>query len=344
MDNSDPSRSSALGLFPGRDSPRLYDRLVRVLRGRHYSVRTEKSYVHWVGRFLRFHAGRHPRELHEEDVNRFLSDLATRRKVAAATQNQALAAILFLYKEVLEQPLGRVDGIIRAQRPKRVPVVLTRREVDQLLSALEGQPLLVCMLLYGSGLRLSEALSLRVKDLDFERGELRVRDGKGQKDRVTMLPAAVHGQLRPHLAGVREQHALDLTRGLGRVPLPGAFARKHADADRLWAWQWVFPARSHYVDRRTVVRHRHHLHQSVISKALKGAVLETGIAKRVTSHAFRHSFATHLLEDGYDIRTVQELLGHRSVKTTMIYTHVLNRGGHGVLSPLDQIRPEANLI
>lgn len=321
----------------------MYDRIVQVLRARHYSRRTEKSYVHWVGRYLKFHKGRHPRELAEEDVNQFLSHLATARNVAAATQNQALAAILFLYRNVLEQPLGRVEGIVRDQRPKHVPVVLTPSEVNELLLALTGQPQLICMLLYGSGLRLSEALSLRVKDLDFERDELIVRDAKGQRDRVTMLPVAVHRPLRAQMVGVREQHELDLARGLGRVPLPGSLARKYANADRDWAWQRVFPARSHYVDRRTGVHHRHHLHESVISKALSRAVRRTGIAKRVTSHAFRHSFATHLLEDGYDIRTVQELLGHRSVKTTMIYTHVLNRGGHGVLSPLDRIKHDVGV-
>lgn len=337
MDASATPRRPALGLFPGRASPRLYGKIVEVLRTGHYSPRTEKSYVHWIGRYLRFHEGKHPRELAEEDVNRFLSDLATTKNVAAATQNQALAAVLFLYRHVLDQPLGRVEGIVRAKRPKRVPVVLTRDEVGELLSELSGTSRLVCMLMYGSGLRVSEAVSLRVKDLDFGRGEIRVRDAKGGRDRVTMLPDAVHEPLKEHLRRVRLQHERDLERGLGRVPLPGALARKYPNADREWPWQWVFPARSHFVDGGTGVRHRWHLHPSVVRKALTAAGRRTGIAKPVKPHAFRHSFATHLLEDGYDIRTVQELLGHRSVKTTMIYTHVLNRGGHGVLSPLDRI-------
>lgn len=337
MDASTTPRPAPLGLFPGRDTPRLYDHLVRVIRARHYSPRTEKSYVRWIAKYLNFHDGRHPSELAEEEVNLFLSDLAVTHNVAAATQNQALAAVLFLYKRVLERPLGRIEVIVRARKPKRVPVVLTREEVGELLSALDGVPQLVCMLLYGSGMRLSEGLSLRVKDLDFGRREIAVRDPKGGRDRVTMLPDVLHEPLEAHLRQVRKQHLRDLERGLGRAPLPGALVRKYPNADREWGWQRVFPARSHYTDRRTGVRHRHHLHESKIAKALKVAAVRTRIAKRITSHVFRHSFATHLLEDGYDIRTVQELLGHRSVQTTMIYTHVLNRGGRGVHSPLDRI-------
>lgn len=261
--------------------------------------------------------------------------------MAAATQNQALAAVFFLYRHVLEQPLSRVEGIVRARKPRRLPVVLTRVEVDAMLSSLSGTPRLVCMLLYGSGLRLIEALQLRVKDLDFGRGEVVVRDGKGRKDRVTMLPEILHEPLAAHLLAVRDQHERDLVQGLGRVPLPGALSRKYRGADRDWPWQWVFPATSHYTDRTTGTRHRHHLHESVVSRAVRAAAVHLGLPKRVTSHSFRHSFATHLLEDGYDIRTVQELLGHRSVTTTMIYTHVLNRGGLGVLSPLDRPRQEA---
>lgn len=310
---------------------------------RHYSPRTLETYVSWIRRYIQFHDGSHPRELGEEEVNRFVSDLAVSRNVAAATQNQALAAVLFLYEHVLEQPLERIEGIVRARRPKRLPVVLTRDEVASMLSSLDGTPRLVCMLQYGSGLRLLEALQLRVKDLDFARGEVVVRDGKGQKDRVTMLPRALNEPLTEHLRAVRAQHEADLRRGLGRAPLPGALLRKYPTADRDWPWQWVFPATSHYTDRHSGVQHRHHLHESVVQKAVRQAAVRSGIGKRVTTHSFRHSFATHLLEDGYDIRTVQELLGHRSVKTTMIYTHVLNRGGRGVFSPLDRIGPGPSL-
>ncbi|MEX2555882.1 MAG: integron integrase [Actinomycetota bacterium] len=317
--------------------PRLYDRAVEVFRSRHYSPQTQKSYLHWIGRYLRFHGGADPRTLSEVDVNAFLSDLAVTHKVAAATQNQALAALLFFYEHVLERPLDRVEGVVRARKPKRMPVALTRDEVGVMFEHLEGVPLLVCKILYGAGLRLTEGLSLRVKDLDFGRQEFLVRDGKGAKDRVTMLPEALRGPLEQHLRVIRRQHAKDLARGLGRVPMPTALARKYPRADREWGWQWVFPATSHYRDRETGIEHRHHLHKSVVQKAVRAAARGVGIAKHVTSHTFRHSFATHLLEDGYDIRTVQELLGHEDVRTTMIYTHVLNRGGLGVYSPLDRI-------
>ena len=330
-------RRAPLGLFVESPTPLLYDRAVQVLKVRHYSPRTADSYLGWIRRYVEFHAGRHPRELDEQDVNAFVSDLATRLNVAAATQNQALAAVLFLYKEVLEQPLERVEGITRARKPKRLPVVLSPREAWQMLEAIPGTPKLVCMLQYGSGLRLMEALQLRVKDLDFDRGEVLVRDPKGKRDRVTMLPRSVHEALRAHLRDVFSQHRADVAAGLGRVPLPTALKRKFPNADRDWPWQWVFPARSHYTDRETGVQHRHHLHESVVQKAVRTAALNIGIPKRVTTHTFRHSFATHLLLANYDMRTIQELLGHQSVKTTMIYTHVLNRGGHGVVSPLDQL-------
>jgi len=257
--------------------------------------------------------------------------------VAASTQNQALAALLFLFEHVLERPLDRIEGVVRARGPKRLPVVLTRDEVEPVLSEMDSRPVLVCSLLYGSGLRLTEGLSLRTKDLDFGRGTVTIRDGKGQKDRVTMLPGVLQQPLRDHLRQVREQHDSDLKVGLDRAPLPDALARKFPHGDREWAWQWVFPASSHYLDRRTGVRHRYHLHGTVIQKAVRQALRQAGLTQHATSHTFRHSFATHLLhllEDGYDIRTVQELLGHRDVKTTMIYTHVLNRGGRGVNSPL----------
>lgn len=316
--------------------PRLLDRTVEILRARHYSPRTVKVYVHWVGRYVRFHAPAHPRGLGEPAVNAFLTHLAVRENVAASTQNQALAALLFLYGHVLEQPLDRIDGVVRARKPKRVPVVLAREEVHAVLSLLEGTPRLVCMLLYGTGMRLLEGLSLRVKDLDFHRCEVIVRDGKGARDRVTMLPDLLRAPLQEHLRAVRVQHDRDLGRGLGRVPMPEALARKYPNADREWGWQWVFPAGSHYVDRESGTHHRHHLHESVVQKAVREAVKRADIVKHAGPHTLRHSFATHLLEDGYDIRTVQELLGHKDVRTTQIYTHVLNRGGHGVRSPLDR--------
>lgn len=329
-----------LGLQPDLAQPRLYDRAVETFRSRHYSRRTQKAYLHWIARFLRHHAGRHPLAMSEPDVNEFLTDLAVKHNVAAATQNQALAAILFLYEHVLERPLDRVEGVVRARKPKRVPVALTRAEVSSMFEHLSGVPRVVCMTLYGTGLRLGECLALRVKDLDFERHEIVVRDGKGAKDRVTMLPDVLCEALRDQLritAGIHEQ---DLARGLGRVPLPTALARKYPWAATHRSWQWVFPAATHYRDAETGMLHRHHLHESGVQKAVRRASEAAGIAKHVTTHTFRHSFATHLLEDGYDIRTVQELLGHEDVRTTMIYTHVLNRGGLGVRSPLDRGYPD----
>jgi integron integrase len=283
---------------------RLYDCALEALRSRHYSRRTEEAYLYWIRCCLAFHDGIHPRELAESDVNRFLTHLAISENVAASTQNQALAAVLFLYPHVLEQPLDRVEGVVRARKPKRLPVVLTRNEAQAILTELDGVPRLVCALLYGAGLRLLEGLALRVKDLDFGRGEISVRQGKGQKDRVTVLPGALLEALQDHLRRVRQQHDADLKSGLGQPPLPDAPARKYPNAAREWGWQWVFPASSHYLDRKTGSRHRHHLHESVIQKALHQAAQRAGLTKRVTSHAFRHSFATHLLEDGYDIRTL----------------------------------------
>jgi len=342
MNNPTVLRRSPLGVFPGQPTPRLYDRVVEALRTRHYSRRTEEAYIHWIRRFLLLHTGAHPRQLAEADVNRFLTHLAVRENVAASTQNQALAALLFLYEHVLEQPLDRIEGVVRARKPKRLPAVLARDEVVGVLDQLDGAVRLACALLYGAGLRLLEALQLRVKDLDLGRGEITIRGGKGAKDRVTMLPDALRQPLQDHLLRVRQQHEADLKLGLGRAPLPHALARKYPNADSEWAWQWVFPASSHYLDPRTGLRHRHHLHESVVQKGVHQAALRAGVAKRVTTHTFRHSFATHLLEDGYDIRTLQELLGHKDVRTTMIYTHVLNRGGRGVRSPLDQLRKPAS--
>jgi len=257
--------------------------------------------------------------------------------VSAATQNQALNALLFLYRDVLRKEIGYVDGVIRAKRPHRLPVVLTRQEVKSILGILDHSDWLMVMLLYGGGLRLMECLQLRVKDIDFTTNQIVVRAGKGDKDRHTMLPAVVKEPLAKHLEVIREQHRRDLERGLGRVVLPNALDRKYPNAGKEWGWQWVFPATSHYTDRATGEKHRHHLHESVLQKAVKQAVREAGISKPATPHTFRHSFATHLLEDGYDIRTVQELLGHTDVTTTMIYTHVLNRGGRGVNSPADRL-------
>jgi len=331
-DQSGPADAGALGTAPSGD---LLDRGRQALRARHYSRRTEQAYLAWIMRFVAFHRGRAPDEMGEGEVNQFLTHLAVQGRVSASTQNQALAALLFLYGSVLRRPLGQIEGVVRARRPRRLPVVLSRQEVRTVLDGLDGTPGLVCALLYGSGLRLLECLRLRVKDIDFQRREITVRDGKGGKDRVTMLPAAVTAQLQAHLERVRRPHTRDLSRGLGRVPLPDALARKYPGADRQWAWQWVFPASSHYVDPQTGVRHRHHLHESVVQRAVKEAVRRAGVTRPASCHSFRHSFATHLLEDGYDIRTVQELLGHKDVKTTMVYTHVLNRGGRGVRSPMD---------
>lgn len=319
--------------------PKLLRQLRIALRVRHYSPRTEEAYVGWVRRYITFHGKRHPRELTLSAVESFLSHLAVRRGVGAGTQGQALAALSFLYREVLGEPLSGLSGIARAKRPHRLPVVLARDEVQAVLSHLDGPAKLVCLLLYGAGLRLLEALTLRVKDLDFARGELTVRSGKGAKDRVTMLPRATFAPLRDHLVEVKRVHDEDLAAGHGSVALPGGLERKYPSACREWGWQWVFPATRHYMDSRTGETRRHHLHETVIQRAVKRALLRAGLTKRASCHTFRHSFATHLLEDGYDIRTVQELLGHRDVSTTMIYTHVLNCGPRSVRSPLDRAFP-----
>jgi integron integrase len=309
--------------------------LSRTIRARHYSRRTEEAYKRWIRRFILFNGKRHPLDLSERDVTRFLSHLAVERKVSASTQNQALSAILFLYREVLRIDLCWMDGIVRAKRPQRLPVVLTHDEVRELLRNLRGAPLLMASLLYGSGLRLLECARLRIKDVDFSRGEITVRNGKGSKDRVTLLPSRLKNPLADHIARVRSQHGRDLLRGRGSVELPDALSYKYPAASREWAWQWVFPAKRFYRDRVTGDYRRHHLHETVLQRAVKEAVRAAGIAKHATCHTLRHSFATRLLEKGYDIRTIQELLGHRDVSTTMIYTHVLNRGGRGVRSPLD---------
>ena len=320
--------------------PKLLDLVRGAIRVQHYSRRTEQAYVSWIRRFIVFHGKRHPRELGEQEVTAFLSSLAT-RGVSASTQNQALSAILFLYGVVIGERLPWMHDIVRARRPSRLPVVLSREEVALLLSQLRGPVWLMASLMYGAGLRLLECAELRVKDLNFDRGELMVRDGKGGKDRVTMLPAALKQPLGDHLARVKAQHAADLAAGRGSVALPGALRAKYPGAPREWAWQWVFPATRFYVDEAKGERRRHHLHESVLQRAVKDAARAASISRPATCHSLRHSFATHLLEAGYDIRTIQELLGHRDVSTTMIYTHVLNQGGRGVRSPLDHLGPGA---
>jgi len=303
---------------PMTDSaPRLLDRVRQAIRLRHYSRRTEDAYLGWIRRFIVFHGKRHPQDLGEREVTAFVSSLAA-RDVAASTQNQALNAILFLYEVVLGQRLPWMHDIVRAQRPARLPVVLSHDEVAALLSRLRGAVWLMASLMYGAGLRLLECAELRVKDINFDRGELTIRDGKGGKDRVTMVPSAVKEPLLDHLARVKAQHDADIAVGRGSVALPGALRRKYPNAPREWAWQWVFPATRFYLDRDTGERRRHHLHQSVLQRAVKEAVRAAGIPRPATCHSLRHSFATHLLEAGYDIRTIQELLGHRDVSTTMI--------------------------
>jgi len=317
-------------------APRLLDQVRAAIRVHGYSRRTEKAYVAWVRRFVRFHGVRHPRELGETEVSAFLTYLAVERSVSASTQNQALSAILFLYRKVLKIELGWLDDLVRARRPSRLPVVLTRSEVAGILDHINGTPWLMASLLYGAGLRVLECARLRVKDVDFDRREIVVREGKGLKDRVTLLPEVLREPLGQHLERVCRQHRRDLARGLGSVELPTAIGRKYPRAPWQWGWQWVFPATRFYRDPMTGRQRRHHLHESVLQKTFKAAVQITGLSKPATCHTLRHSFATHLLEDGYDIRTIQELLGHRDVSTTMIYTHVLNRGGRGVRSPLDR--------
>jgi len=332
--SSSPGRGK---LPPMSQEPKLLDRLRNAIRARHYSIRTEEAYLMWAKRFILFHNKRHPSSMGSEEVNAFLSSLALDDHVAASTQNQALNALLFLYRHVLQDPLPWLQDVVRAKRPIHLPVVLTPEEVRVIIDRMNGPARLVAQLLYGSGLRLMEAMTLRVKDLDFARKQLMVRDTKGKRDRATMLPESAIASLRKHLEDVRELHDKDLQQGFGAVALPDAIARKIPNAPKEWTWQWVFPATSRYRERGTDIERRHHLHETVVQRAVRFATMQSGIAKRVTCHTFRHSFATHLLERGHDIRTIQELLGHRDVATTMIYTHVLRLGARGVRSPLDPL-------
>ena len=316
--------------------PRLLDRLREKIRLKHYSIRTEEAYADWVRRFVVFHGRRHPAEMGAAEVEAFLTHLAVEGGVAASTQNQAKSALLFLYKEVLGVELPWLDGVASAKAPKRLPVVLTRDEVRAALDRTEGTPGLMLRLIYGTGVRVMECLRLRMKDVDFARREIVVREGKGFKDRVTMLPESLVAPLREHLVRVRARHERDLREGGGEVYLPYALARKYPAAGREWAWQYVFPSARLSVDPRSGAVRRHHADEKSVQRALRQAVRDAGIHKPASPHTLRHSFATHLLEGGQDIRTVQELLGHKDVSTTMIYTHVLNRGARGVVSPLDR--------
>ncbi len=313
------------------------DRLRAALRARHCSRRTEHAYCQWVRRFIAFHGLRHPKDLGDGEINAFLTQLAVRRNVSASTQNQALAGLVFLYKHVLDRPIGDMKTLVRARRPERVPLVMTRTEVRQVLECVHGDRGLVLSLLYGAGMRLMEAVTLRVQDIDFEKLCVTVRRGKGNKDRVTMLPSTLREPLQRHLRQVRIQHERDLADGCAPTPMPDSLAIKFPNAGHEWRWHWVFPQAKRWHDRKTGRQGRHHIDPSLIQRTMKEAVDRAGLAKRASCHTLRHSFATHLLESGADIRTIQELLGHADVKTTMIYTHVLNRGPTGIRSPADSL-------
>ena len=317
--------------------PRLLDQVRETIRAKHYSIRTEQSYVQWVRRYILFHNRRHPKDMGANEVNQFLTHLAVKKKVAASTQTQALCAIVFLYKYVLNTGLGSFGELVRAKKKKNLPVVFTREEVGRVLENMTGTHWLMANLLYGSGLRLMECIRLRVKDIDFGYNQIVVRDGKGKKDRITMLPKILVPHLKEHLDKVKNQHKKDLAQGYGSVFLPNALERKYRGADKSWVWQYVFPSSKISVDPRSGIKRRHHVNQQYLHRAVKSAVQKSEIFKAASCHTFRHSFATHLIEDGYDIRTVQELLGHKDVSTTMVYTHVLNKGGRGVRSPVDTI-------
>jgi integron integrase len=328
--------SAAVAGEPGQ--PRLLDRVRTAIRTRHYSLRTEEAYVGWIKRFIFFHNKRHPMEMGEPEINRFLSHLAVRDGVSASTQNQALSALLFLYRRVLEKPFPTLENLVRAKKPKRLPTVMTQAEVKAVLRHLNGVPKIIAMLLYGSGLRLLEGLRLRVKDIEFGMNRITVRDAKGQKDRYVPLPVVVRPALVSWLAQVKKLHEEDLARGNGAVFLPYALDRKYPGSQFGWGWQWLFPAKDVSTDPRSDIVRRHHLHERIVQRAVAEAARAAGVKRHVNCHTFRHSFATHLIEDGYDIRTIQELLGHSNVNTTMIYTHVVGRaGGRGVRSPVDAL-------
>lgn len=316
---------------------RLMDIVREELRARHYADSTEKAYCEWIRRYIRFHGLRHPADMREPEINAFVTHLAVKGNVSASTQNQALSAVLFLYRTVFGYDIGELGPVVRARKSDHLPVVMTRDEVRSVLSELQGESWLMASLLYGSGLRVGECLKLRVQDLDFERGEVVVRSAKGNKDRVTMLSSGLEGPLREQLSRSRAIHEKDIEQGWGRVVLPAALDRKYPNAASEWKWQWVFPQKRRWHNRQTGEQGRHHTDETPLQSEVRQAVRRPGLAKHVTPHTFRHSFATHLLESGYDIRTIQELLGHKSVTTTMIYTHVLNRGGQGVRSPLDAL-------
>jgi integron integrase len=320
---------------PSAAPPRLLDRVRRHLRVKHYSIRTEQAYVDWIKRFILFHGKRHPNEMAEPEISAFLTHLAVNRNVAASTQNQALSALLFLYQEVLERKLGFMDNIERVKRPPKVPVVMTLQEIDSVLAHLKDDYRLMAGLLYGSGLRLMECVRLRVKDIDFGYSQIIVHNGKGLRERVTLLPDRLRVPLQLHLKRVKQLHDVDLARGRGRVYLPFALSRKFPNAERSWVWQYVFPAAKLSVDPRSQETRRHHVQEKNLQNAVKFAIQRAEITKAASCHTFRHSFATHLLESGCDIRNVQALLGHKDLSTTMIYTHVLNKPGLGIRSPLD---------
>ncbi|KAA3609238.1 MAG: integron integrase [Calditrichaeota bacterium] len=317
--------------------PKLLERLTGTLRTMHYSKRTIDVYGHWVRRYVLFHHKKHPNDMGEMEINLFLSHLATKEKVAASTQNQALCAIVFLYKHILKKEIGEIQNIIWAKKPKRLPIVLTVDEVKLILQQLRSAKWLMASLLYGAGLRLNECLQLRIKDVDFGYKQLQIHDAKGKSARFTVLPGNLILPLHEHIEKVKNLHDSDLSAGFGSVALPNALQRKYKNAEYEWRWQWLFPAPNISTDPETGIKRRHHQGDWALQRALKKAVRESGITKRVTCHALRHSFATHLLEDGYDIRTIQELLGHKSVETTMIYTHVMQRGGRGIRSPMDRL-------
>ena len=334
---------SARGQFPGkvpvgrlREKPRLLDVVRMAIRTRHYSRRTEEAYVGWIRRFIIFHGKRHPAEMGEREINAFLTHIAIERKVSASTQNQALNGILFLYKIVLKKKVGWAE-LTSLQRVKHIPVVFSRDEAARVIGNLSGVPKLVVGLLYGTGMRITECLGLRVKDVDFEMNQIVVRDGKGERDRITVLPQKLVPVLKEQIRKVKNVHGIDLSRGVGETILPYALKRKYPNAAKEFGWQYVFPADKYVKDKETGLIFRFHIHESTIQRAVKGAVKKAGVIKSGSPHTFRHSFATHLLENGYDIRTVQELLGHSDVRTTMIYTHVLSRGPAGVRSPIDRL-------